>query len=169
MYSPVSDVNVVFVGDAVALHVDDLAVVDRDDVRSLRTGDLGHVLLVALHASGSHRETQPGGFRRERGALGVAFGQLAQFADGHVELLLLCDFALQGRLFHFLRHRPDAGLGVAGVALEFLALRREAARHRVERPLAAVERLLFGAGPRRSAPRCRAVCVRAARRPRAGR
>lgn len=117
-----SDVNVVFVGDAVALHVDDLAVVDRDDVRSLRTGDLGHVLLVALHASGSHRETQPGGFRRERGALGVAFGQLAQFADGHVELLLLCDFALQGRLF-LLRHRPDAGLGVAGVALEFLALR----------------------------------------------
>ena len=137
-----SHVNVVFVGYAIALDVHDLAVVDRNDVRPLGTRDFGHVLLVALHAARRDGEPQSRGFGRERIALLVALGQFAQFADGHVELLLLRYFALEGR-FLLLGELPDAGAGVAGVAFELLFLGFQFERYRVERPFAAVEQLLL--------------------------
>lgn len=74
----VSHENVVFVRDTVALDFDDLSVVDRNDVRTLGAGDLGHVFLVAFYRTGRDGKPQPRGLGRERRTLGIAFGEFAQ-------------------------------------------------------------------------------------------
>ena len=110
----VSHENVVFVRDTVALDFDDLSVVDRNDVRTLGAGDLGHVFLVAFYRTGRDGKPQPSGLGRERRTLGIAFGEFAQLADGHVELVLHSDSSP--------RRLPSAclsGLSLAGRLLPF--------------------------------------------------
>ena len=127
-------IDVVFVGDPVAFHLDDLAFVDRNHLRPLRPRDLGHIALVALHPAADHRQPQIRSLRRKGVALLVTPGQLAQLVDRHVEPLLAGDFLLQGSFF-LLGELLDVGTRRLRIFLQAGPLRGQAALHRIQRPL----------------------------------